>query len=537
MIRTIVHKEFLSHLLTFRFWTAAVLCFVLVPVILNVSIRRYEERLENYRLEVDRFASEVRSQVTYSFVRPTLVRPPQVLGVLVSGIEDDLGAEVPVRLGSIAFLPSGRLYGRENPFLAAPGFMDVSFILVIVLSLFSLLLTYDAFSGEKEGGALRQMLSNQILRRQIFFGKLIGALTVVVPLVFCSFGLIVLNLALSPAVRPTSEDLLRISLIFIATNVYASLFLLIGLLVSARSEHSPASLMRSMFVWVVLVLVIPGAGFHAARELSPVPSMQELSDNLRSLEADQTKAIDGISIPAPTRDLGLINFYFRSGDDGQIAVANNTREGYDYFLAYLDAERSIRTKFAERKAAVEESYADALENQAMVARRLSMISPAFDFVSLAEAAGGVDEQTYRSFIPQAQRYRLAFVRYLEEKRRADPYRYVAPQDARTILPFAEWLPYWTNGKFTTYGELFDGRSAEEGFSRFRAALDTTGKMAPFGENRFPRVDVSDLPGFTYVPPSLSDGLEGALPEFSILLAANLLLAILALRSFNRYDVR
>ena len=55
------------------------------------------------------------------------------------------------------------------------GFLDLEFIVLIVLSLFAILFTYDAISGEKERGTLRLSFAGPVARHTYMTGKLLGS--------------------------------------------------------------------------------------------------------------------------------------------------------------------------------------------------------------------------------------------------------------------------------------------------------------------------------------------------------------------------
>lgn len=535
MIWTIVRKEFLSHALTFRLWTAALLCFVLVPFVLTVSIKRYEEKVSNYNVEVDRFMKEMREAHTYSFMRPTAVRPPQVLSILCTGVEDNIGAQIPIRLGDVPALPTGKLYGRDNPFLVASASVDMTFILTLVISLFSILLTYDAVSGEKEQGLLRQMLSSNVLRRDILIGKYLGTLLVVGPLLAASFLLAAAMLVFSSTVRLGGGDFLRIFALFLISLMYGSIFLLIGLGVSCRTHRSSTSLILGVFAWAGIVLIIPHAGSHLARELSPVPSMKSLKDNAATLDEERDKTIQQQIPTWPEREGGLLNFYYREGDDGQLIMANNTKEGYDFLLQYLKVDMKIRCAYGEKKSELNQRYVDALIAQQQLASWLTCISPAVLFEECAESIAGVNRNSVEHFVEEARLYRMSFVQFLQQKLAENTYSFVTP-DTR-IRPFNEWLPYWTDGKYRNYDELFRGRSWDAGHTLFMAALDTAGKMEPYVAKNFPSVDVSSAPAFSFEPIPTLAGLGGALSPGVFSLGMNVLLIFASFRSFTFYDVR
>ena len=89
------------------------------------------------------------------------------------------------QLRLMAFSPSAsnastsdsiRLKRPGNFLLRWSGDMDWAFIVSALLSFMALLLTYDAFSGEREAGTLRLLLSAAIPRDEVLTGKYLGVM-------------------------------------------------------------------------------------------------------------------------------------------------------------------------------------------------------------------------------------------------------------------------------------------------------------------------------------------------------------------------
>ncbi len=535
MIWTIAKKEFFSHLLTFRLWTAAVLCFILIPLTLHVSIRRFEEKVRNCSADVERYTQELRGAKVYSFVRPVLVRPPQVLGILCAGVEDNVGSVVPIWLGSVPFLPTGETYGKDNPLLAAFASIDMVFILLIVISLFSLLLTCDAISGEKEQGVLRQTLTNPLFRHQILLAKYLGALLVIMPLLLMSFLLAILMMLVSTS-RQLSLDLMaRIGLLFLLACIYSSVFLLLGLLISSRTSRSSVSLMLSLFIWVCVVLVIPNGSLHIAKRIYPIPSTEQLYDNLAALNDERGKRFDELEAKLPAEKFE-VNLYYNYGKDGEIIVAGNPKERYDRLLEEEKIDTQLRLEYADKKWDIQRTYMDALVKQRQLAGWLALLSPGFLFQGAAETLAGVSGADFQHFMHQARLYRMQIIDYLNQKKARQPYRYITPDDEAQMMPLDEWVNYFTNGKYASFDALSTGQTLLEVLNEFVRVYDKT-KTEKFSPNRFPPLDLSDLPVFRFQPLAVVERLAVVLRQISVILLMNALLFYFSHRAFTNYDVR
>lgn len=537
MIWTIAKKEFYSHLLTFRLWTGAVLCFIIVPFVLQVSLKRYQERLENYIQVVQQFDKEVRAVPTYSFVRPTVVRSPQVLSIMCSGIEENVGDEIQIRLGQVPFLPTGKVYGQDNPFLATFTSIDMTFVILFVVSLFSLLLTYDAVSGEKEDGILRLMFTNHLSRRQVITAKYLGALLVIIPFLVCLFAIALLMMSFSPVVHLALVDSIGTAILFLIACVYESVFLLLGLFISTRTGTSAVSLMFSIFIWVMIVVVIPNGGFHLSGEISKIPSMKDINGTLEKIDNDRDKNFDQIQTKQPDDAISLINLHYEQRPDNGIWIAGNSRESYDYITNVAASYDRLLVQYANRKEEVQKEYFDALLRQKDITLRCLILSPASLFTSASASVADVGSESFLHFLDNARTYRSGFISYLKEKHQMYPYRYISPDDDRVIKPAKEWIAYWTNGKYKSYNELFANRTSDEWRKAFFQVFDTTGKMAFLDQRNFQPLDLSDMPAFQYVPLSTGERVADSLYQMLILIGMNLFLFFVSHQSFVMYDVR
>jgi ABC-type transport system involved in multi-copper enzyme maturation permease subunit len=198
------------------------------------------------------------------------VVPPRPLSVFARGLDDvmDRGYELTAYSG---ITPHDRQTPAESLFaLFAPP--DLLYIVKVLLSLVALLLSYDAISGEKERGTLRLVLSFPVARADLVLGKMAGALAVV----WVPFALLFLAastaLAAAGGVAFDAGDLLRIGLMLAAALAYVAFFLALGTLASALAPSSPRALVAALFVWALLVFVLPNAGQLVAAQVSPMPS-------------------------------------------------------------------------------------------------------------------------------------------------------------------------------------------------------------------------------------------------------------------------
>ena len=175
----------------------------------------------------------------------------------------------------------------SSPHLSAFYSTDLTFIVQFLLSFFAVLLAFDAFTSEKEKGTLRLVYSNPVKRGHLVLAKYMSALLAIgLPLLL---GLIIglILLSLSSVVPISSGFISGLSLFFIVSLLYLSVFVLIGLLFSAFSHTSKNSLVLCLLVWIFLVVILPkSSGLFLNLKRFDVPTEQEIEERVRKVERE-----------------------------------------------------------------------------------------------------------------------------------------------------------------------------------------------------------------------------------------------------------
>ena len=91
MLTTLIRRELLDNLMTFRFAAAVLIMLLLVVATTTVLIRDYERRLASYDTAVKKHQQEMLDRTTYSAARLKIDRPPNPLGIFNVGLDKRLG--------------------------------------------------------------------------------------------------------------------------------------------------------------------------------------------------------------------------------------------------------------------------------------------------------------------------------------------------------------------------------------------------------------------------------------------------------------
>ncbi len=257
MMLTLIRRELLDNLMTFRFAVAVFIMLLLVVANTAVLIKDHERRLEGHKTEVEKSRKYMLDGKTYSAAELNIDRPPNPLSIFNAGLDKRLGNEIWVYYGHVPTLWDATKHSSQNPFMNILSSIDIVFIFEGVLSLLALIFAYDTLAGEYERGTLRLVLTHSVSRGHILLAKYISAMVCLLVPMLMSLILAMMLLTTSSSFSLSMHDFLRIGGIICASIAYLSVFYLIGLLISAMTRRTSTALMLSMFVWGFLVLVYP----------------------------------------------------------------------------------------------------------------------------------------------------------------------------------------------------------------------------------------------------------------------------------------
>ena len=432
MLTTLIRRELLDNLMTFRFAAATFIMLLLVVANTFVLITDYERRLTSHNEAVKMHQRQLQEKITYSAGEVRVDRPPNPLSIFNVGFDKRLGNEIEVSHKLVPSLWDAGMHGSDNPFMDMFASMDIVFIFEVILSLFALIFAYNAFAGEYESGTLRLVLTHPIGRGKILVAKYMSAmLCLIVPLLI-SLLLSVILLTTSTAISLNSDDFLRIGGIILTSVAYLSVFYLIGLLISAATRRTSTALMLSMFIWGFWVLVYPNMILTVVpRPESPdalrtsafnrIESIWETFDRERKhyLATDDFPGEDwGYEL----RGFGWRGANFRNYDRILLYTYRSVMnfEGFEEkdeskmphaqkhfgFLGAQTIDAADRT-WLIRKPALEEIFIQPADTERIYLK----LSPVGLYDAATQAWAGTDLLGIRDFFDAARQYRQSLINY------------------------------------------------------------------------------------------------------------------------------
>ena len=349
MLWTIARKEIASNLVSYKFFIIILLTALLIFTSFFIMYRDYKARLADYQL------------IRPTSEQPIAVIPPNPLSIFAKGLEEAMTRSYEVSRIGIQVRAGQQSGNAVFSFFPSPDFL---YIVRVVLSLVALLFGFDQISREKEGGTLRLMLSNSVSRAKILLGKWLGNyLSLAVPfLLVTALGMALLNL--DSSIRFSPGNVGRIALMLLFSLIYIALFLSLGIFVSTLTRRSAESIVILLFLWAILVFIIPNLGTLLARQLVDVPSVIALSE-----KRDQVW----------TREILLAEL------ERQEAQSDASKT-VDWRARYREINRE--------NDEIEADYRNKFNRLVRFSKNLNRVSPAAGFVyALTEIAGtGVGEE-------------------------------------------------------------------------------------------------------------------------------------------------
>ncbi len=458
---TLIRRELLDNLMTFRFAAAVFIMLLLVVSNTVVLIKDYERRLVDYNTAVKTHHQQLQDKKTYSAGGLHVDRPPNPLSIFNIGMDKQLGNQVEVYFGFVPTLWDAKMHGSDNPIMNIFSSIDIAFIFKVVLSLLALIFAYDTLAGEREQGTLRLVLTHPVRRGHILFAKYISAMVCLLVPLLMSVSLAVILLTTSTSLALSTDDFLRMAGFILTTIVYLSVFYLIGMLISALTRRTGTALMLSMFVWGFWVLIYPNM---ILASILPQPTVEaraastfnQIEQLWEEFEREQEQYLKNDAVPGEdpgfgigwvggsmnrlNKDAATLQYYYKKGfniteiderSEPQMPYIQN----YYQFLVPLTIDLADRT-WRIRKPALEKIYV----RPALIDRILLKVSPIGMYDAATQAWVGTDLLGIQDFFSAARQYRKTVIDFFYDKNAFASRQWIAADkgvaDWRTLPQFS-----------------------------------------------------------------------------------------------------
>lgn len=515
MIGLIAKKDFLLNLLSVRFIIGFVLCLVIIPFTMIVSVNDYQNQMRIYHIDHAAAEQELKELQVYSQLRPTVVKKPEVLSMFSKGISTNTGNKVKVSLQEYPLFPTGHTSSRDNPLLNAFYSLDFSTVIAIVISLLALVFAYDSITREREDGTMKLVFTGQVSRISFLMGKLTGILLTLLPILIFCYLLASLIIVINPDISFTASDWTGILLLFITSIIYMLVFIVLGMLVSAMTKHSSSSIILCLLCWISFLFIIPNAATYLSQSISRTP----LYDNVQNVIDEGLKEYQGKFwdvLMEKGKETGVQQFgwwTYDGGNDGYEKLFGGKLEVAKAHQLKNQWSEPYRIDMADKNWAVQKDYLDKLIHQQQVQQYLSWLSPSELFGQATDALCRTDVNAFLKYMESQRDYRQTMIRFFTSNDLFGSFLYFTPQPEEAFPTEQEMNDYHEKG------------------------IGGPEKSGNWSVPEKSYINADNVPRYVYNMTTSANTFHSALGRLTALLAISILLLLGAIVVFMKYDVR
>lgn len=512
MIQTIIKREFLDNILSFKFVACVQVAMILVIISTVFLANDYQNRWDDYNRGVANAQEYLRQIPVYSYLEVGVFKKPSPLSIFISGIERKTGNHMIFTHREIPAELKGGLV--KNEFSRIFSFFDLSSIIVVVFTILAILLSYNSISGEKEEGVLALILSGSVPRFKFLLGKYLGGLiSLLVPLSLC-FIIGFLCLFVARSVSLSAGFFSSMVLFFILAALYLSSALLIGIFISSRTRASFQSLFFLLAYYLITVFLLPAA-LHSYGEKMALKKATNYEARVPDLMRERTSKLAAALGKIPARESWAA---MERRGERFILRRINPKETIEYFKKYHEIREPIIIEYAQKIYELKTKDWQISDQISRTVDALLAFLPSANFEMASERAAGTGQENLRGFYLQASLYWHQLVRYLEDKK-AFSLRYFYPY-SDALSPEERALVSEINER----RDSIDWKNIED-------------KVRKYDDKDFDYLSFSDMPVFELQETGLAEKIRDILGHILILISYNILFFVLAHFSFNAYDPR
>ena len=406
MIRVIARKEVLDQVSSPKFIFLFAVSAVLIVFSLYTGSAAYVAARDEHRSTETLARREVENRQDYNELSQFGVkvsRPPSPLSSVAGGVSSALGRSARVRPGQQPEIAPPPV--ADTPVIAVLGELDVSVVTRVFLSLFVLLLTYDAIAGEKERGTLKAVLANPVPRAQLLMGKALGLFGVflVAAAIPAIIGALIMTVGFG--IELGAGDWARLVAIGAVAVLYLLALFSTGLFVSTATTRSSVAFLVLLLILVGFVEVVPKASPMLARQFRPAPSYAELQSERDRLQRENQQAMFG----SMQKAFAL----FASAPPGDEAAQAVLQVRVDSMIGR--SRDSLQRELRDQTARLEEAYRNRQDAMTGLALTFSRSSPAAAMSHATEVLAGTDFDLHKRWRDELLAYRGALEDWLKSK--------------------------------------------------------------------------------------------------------------------------
>ena len=436
--KTLVVFELRSQLRGFRFLVSTMLLSGLVAFVVWLGHTNFQMDLDVHRADVENHDQGLRSISLYSFLTPTLFKPPNPLAIFERGVEGRQGREVKI---SVFEVPSkATALNRGNPYLEDLAGLDVTTVVKLVLGLGALLLTFDSMVGSRSRRQLEILAAHGLTVHQVLVIKIVAVIGALAVALGAALGPPTLLLLYWGELPLTLEHVGRLVGLFLVYGSYGLAMALLGFWISLKSSSVARSLVYATSAWLVLVVLLPLVSSSlftafADSRADPAKLNRELAEADEEMEEKLLafRRLDSVRM-MPSGHFGVR----RRWEGMKIAQRLGSAKFNDSMAEYFGYTVTVGRRYAEKKFWLESRAQAELETMIRPLSWLTALSPGLMLDLAAANLAGTSPTHHEEFMETARQYRLELMSFLELEGAVGSWRWFT-DDPAGGLPWTSFI--------------------------------------------------------------------------------------------------
>ncbi|MCE5251677.1 ABC transporter permease subunit [bacterium] len=405
MFSTLFLKEIRESIMAHWFYMVTLICLILIPFSLYIGTLNYRQSMIDYRESIRLYHDKTDGWVDVDS-NVEGFRPPSPLSIFDGGIQNDIPSKVIASPDGVVRMIDEP--GVRNPNGSLFGSFDYRFMVSVILSLLSLIFTFNAITGEKESGTFRLIMSNPVPRWVMLSGKLIGRyILFVIPFTIALIAGVILIFVTDSSIIMQSEFLPNIVAIMLISYLFIFAIFSLGIMLSTLTHHSMMTVFVSLFVWIFIVFGIPKLSPMLAQIMYPVRSPQIVNTEKqlvrRTIEKELNERRSQL-FETTMRSFGIDDWekVYRDHNDNGPQIDHEAFREYDAKASALVTE--YRERIVDAYASIDRKYTNELNRQSAFAQCLARLSPVSCYSFLVSDLSGTGLEALISFRTAARAF-------------------------------------------------------------------------------------------------------------------------------------
>jgi ABC-type transport system involved in multi-copper enzyme maturation permease subunit len=293
MLKTIILTDIKQNIQSFKLQISFIIMLVVISVGSIAYVFQYRDAIEDYHTYSLKMQEEIRKDADVNITRVAVDKRDHLFAPGNNGFIDDSKSQfTPNNIQYNAFNVFGYSISRmtSNPYLYLSNDLNWVFILTIITSFAIMLLSYDSISGEREQQTLKLILSNNVPRGILLFGKYMSIVISCTIMVLPGLLISLIILLLSGILKINTLISFEIAMFIAAAILFISTISALGIFCSVVSRSSNVSLLIGLMLWSVFLIFSPNLAVFTADQLFKIKNSETTQNEVNTAQDAINKA-------------------------------------------------------------------------------------------------------------------------------------------------------------------------------------------------------------------------------------------------------